>query len=67
MTVPITGRGPEVLSVYAVFTCLTTITTALRIYCRVFLVKKFAWDDWTAVVGWVSHSMMSSGPGSDMS
>jgi hypothetical protein len=54
MTVPLAGRGPEVAAVYTLFTTLTTITMVLRVYCRICLVKKFGWDDWTATAAWVS-------------
>lgn len=61
MTVPLAGRGPEVIGVYALFTALTTISMVLRVYSRVFLVKKFGWDDWTAAVAWVGDTSVLSG------
>lgn len=57
MTVPIAGRGPEVLGVYGLFTALTTLTITLRIYCRAFASKHraFGWDDTLALLAWVRH------------
>lgn len=55
MTIPVAGRGPEVEGVYALWTALTCLTMGLRVYCRVHLVKKFGWDDWTATIAWVGH------------
>jgi hypothetical protein len=50
------GRGIEILSVYSLFLCLTTITVALRVYCRVHIQKAFGWDDWFATLSWVRRS-----------
>ncbi|ETN42679.1 uncharacterized protein HMPREF1541_01836 [Cyphellophora europaea CBS 101466] len=38
MAIPVAGRGPEVAGVYALFTTLTTVTMALRVYCRAIFV-----------------------------
>lgn len=46
------GRGPQVLGIYAFFVALTSLTMILRVYARVYLVKIFGLDDWTAIVGW---------------
>ena len=47
------GRGPELISVFAAFLALTTVIVALRVYVRAKLVKNFGADDWTAVIGWL--------------
>ena len=47
-------RGIEVLAVYALFLVLTTLTVALRVYCRVHIQKAFGVDDYFAVLAWVS-------------
>lgn len=47
------GRGPEVIGVFAFFIGLTTLTFALRVYVRTSLVKKFGPEDWTAALGWL--------------
>jgi hypothetical protein len=53
MTLKPAGRGPELIAVYSVFVGITTIAIALRVYCRVRLVKNFALDDWLAIISWV--------------
>lgn len=53
MTVPIAGRGNEVLGVFALFLSLTTLATVLRVYCRIYLIQKFRVEDWLAVLAWV--------------
>ncbi|KAG0647006.1 hypothetical protein D0Z07_6147 [Hyphodiscus hymeniophilus] len=53
MTVPIAERGPQVLAVGGFFLALSTISIALRCYCRAFVVKSFGLDDILAVIAWV--------------
>lgn len=53
MAIAPAGRGIEILSVYSLFLALTTITVALRVYCRVHIQKAFGWDDWFATLSWV--------------
>jgi hypothetical protein len=53
MTVRPAGRGIEVLAVYSLFLGLTTITVALRVYCRAHIQKAFGIDDYFAVLAWV--------------
>jgi hypothetical protein len=48
------GRGIEVFAVYLLFLTLTTITVALRVYCRAHIQKAFGTDDYFAVLAWVS-------------
>lgn len=48
-----TWRGERVLIVSAVFTCLATIFSAIRIYTRSFIVKQMGADDWTILVALV--------------
>ncbi|KAI9372901.1 hypothetical protein BJX61DRAFT_542266 [Aspergillus egyptiacus] len=43
-------RGRQALAVSAVFTCLATFLTAVRIYTRAFMVKQMGLDDWTIIV-----------------
>lgn len=52
------GRGYEMMSVYLLFLSLTTISCALRVYCRVYVQKAFGWDDRFAVLAWVSESCL---------
>lgn len=52
MGIPVGGRGPELLGTVGLFCALSTITIALRVYCRVALVKNFGWDDWFALLAW---------------
>jgi hypothetical protein len=47
------GRGVEVFAVYLLFLALTTITVALRVYCRAHIQKAFGADDYFAVLAWV--------------
>lgn len=53
MTIQPAGRGPEVFATFALFLGLTTIATILRVYCRGFVIKQFALQDWLAVAAWV--------------
>jgi hypothetical protein len=48
------GRGYEVMAVFLLFLILTTVSCALRVYCRVYIQKAFGWDDRFAVFSWVS-------------
>jgi hypothetical protein len=54
MTVTPAGRGPQILGIYSFFVALTTITLALRLYCRTYIQKAFGWDDYFAAFAWVS-------------
>ena len=54
MTIKPDGRGPQILGIYSFFVGLTTITLALRLYCRAYIQKAFGWDDYTAAFAWVS-------------
>ena len=60
MTIKPDGRGPQILGIYSFFVGLTTITLALRLYCRAYIQKAFGWDDYTAAFAWVSFVNMSS-------
>lgn len=53
MTIPVAGRGPELLGTVGLFVALSTLTIALRVYCRIVLVKNFGMDDWFAVLAWI--------------
>jgi hypothetical protein len=48
-------RGYEIMTVFLLFLALTTISCALRVYCRVYIQKAFGWDDKFAVFAWVSE------------
>lgn len=53
MAIAPAGRGIEVLAVYSLFLALTTITIALRVYCRAHIQRAFGWDDYFALISWV--------------
>ena len=53
MTIQPSGRGPQLVAVYAFFCALTTVAVSLRAYCRAILIRNFALDDYFAVVSWV--------------
>lgn len=53
------GRGYEVMAVFLLFLALTTISCALRVYCRVYIQKAFGWDDRFAVFAWVSKLFLT--------
>jgi hypothetical protein len=53
MAVSPADRGIQMLGVYSLFIALTTIATALRVYCRTVIVKKFGVDDYLAATAWV--------------
>lgn len=48
------NRGPQVEGIAWAFIVISTIATALRVYCRGVLLKSFLLDDYCAVIGWVS-------------
>ena len=56
MAIEPAGLGPRVIGVYAFFLALTTVAITLRTYCRVYVLKNFALDDWLAVTAWVRSS-----------
>ncbi|KAF4633850.1 hypothetical protein G7Y89_g4263 [Cudoniella acicularis] len=60
MTVPVGGRGPELLGIIGLFLALSTTAIVLRCYCRIVIVKGFGLDDWFAVAAWV-HTFAISG------
>jgi hypothetical protein len=60
MGIPIAGRAPELLGTLGLFLALSTITIALRVYCRVLLIKNFGLDDWFAVISWVTYIVYST-------
>jgi hypothetical protein len=62
MAIAPAGRGIEILAVYSLFLALTTITIALRVYCRVHIQKAFGWDDWFAALSWVRGSSRHYAP-----
>jgi len=47
-------RSQEVAGVAGFFLALSTVSIALRCYCRIKVVKSFGWDDWFAVLAYVS-------------
>ena len=47
------GRGYEIMAVLLFFLATTTISTAARVYCRVYIQKAFGWDDRFALLSWV--------------
>lgn len=47
------GLGLQVLGVDGVFLVLSSAAVLLRCYCRVFAVKSFGFDDWSALTAWV--------------
>lgn len=47
------GRGPQLIAVFAFFMSLTTVVLALRVYVRARIVKAFGLDDWFATLGWL--------------
>lgn len=49
------GRGPELLATVGLFVALSTIAIGLRCYTRIFIVKSFGLDDYTAFAAWVRH------------
>ena len=56
MAIEPAGLGPRVIGVYSFFLALTTVAITLRTYCRVYVLKNFALDDWLAVTAWVRSS-----------
>jgi hypothetical protein len=46
-------RAAEIAGTAYAFLILSTIATCLRVYCRGFVIKAFAMDDWFAVIAQV--------------
>lgn len=67
MTVPVAGRGPQVLGVAGLFLALTTIAVGLRCYTRAFISKSFGLDDWSALIAWVCKFALNSFGRADIS
>lgn len=55
MSITPAGRGPELLGTVGLFVALSTIAIILRCYTRIFIVKSFGLDDYTAAAAWVRH------------
>jgi hypothetical protein len=47
------SRATEIAAVAYTLVILSSIATALRVYCRSWLIKSFALDDWLAVAAQV--------------
>jgi len=52
----IESRAAEIAGTAYAFLILSTIATCLRVYCRAFVIKAFALDDWFAVIAQVCAS-----------
>ncbi|EME40870.1 hypothetical protein DOTSEDRAFT_137132 [Dothistroma septosporum NZE10] len=52
MAITPAGRGPQVMGIYLLFLILSTVATALRVYCRAVVIRLFGWDDCLAVLAW---------------
>lgn len=48
------SRGPQIAAVTYTLVIVSTIATLLRVYCRAWVIKAFATDDWLAVIAQVS-------------
>ena len=48
------NRGPPVLTVTIIMTCLSTIFVVLRLVSRAGIVKRVSNDDYSIMVAWVS-------------
>jgi hypothetical protein len=60
MTVTLADRGPSIVAVDAVFLALSSISVLLRCYCRLYVIRKFAIDDWFALLSWVCEDFSNS-------
>lgn len=49
----IAGRGNEIQANAYAMVVLSTVATGLRVYCRGWVIKAFAIDDWLAVIAQV--------------
>ena len=52
-TMAIESRATQIAAIGYTFVILSTIATCLRVYCRAFVIKAFALDDWFAVIAQV--------------
>ncbi|KAH8651412.1 hypothetical protein BX600DRAFT_102377 [Xylariales sp. PMI_506] len=43
-------RGPQISAIAWTFLILSTVASLLRVYCRAWVIKAFAADDWLAIV-----------------
>ena len=53
------NRGPPVLIVTVILTCLSTVFVALRLVSRAGIVKRISNDDYAIIVAWVSQIHLS--------
>jgi hypothetical protein len=53
LAVMVESRGAQVNGITYTFVIISSIATLLRIYCRVWVMKAFALDDWLAVAAQV--------------
>ncbi|KFY05219.1 hypothetical protein O988_00177 [Pseudogymnoascus sp. VKM F-3808] len=60
MSITPAGRGPELLGTVGLFVALSTIAIILRCYTRIFIVKSFGLDDYTAAVAWILFMLYST-------
>jgi hypothetical protein len=49
----IESRATQIAAIGYTFLILSSIATCLRVYCRAFVIKAFALDDWFAVIAQV--------------
>jgi hypothetical protein len=56
----IESRATEVAAVAYTMVILSSIAITLRVYCRAWLIKSFALDDWLAVAAQVHSFYMQS-------
>jgi len=59
-SIPVGGRGPELVGTIGLFVALSTITVLLRCYCRIILIKNFGLDDFYCVTAWALFCMYSA-------
>jgi hypothetical protein len=55
----IENRGPQLLGVDVFFIILALITTLLRCYVRIFMVKSWGKEDWFMLAATVGHILLS--------
>lgn len=50
------SRATQINAIAYTFVVISSVATALRIYCRGWVIKAFSTDDWLAVIAQVCHN-----------
>ncbi|KAF2687354.1 hypothetical protein K458DRAFT_429292 [Lentithecium fluviatile CBS 122367] len=52
-------QAPQCIAIVSIFLGIMIITLAMRLYTRIYVVKRTGWDDWTALLAGVSGASVT--------